>query len=205
MSEVKRYITCSELPADIPDVVVCATDYAALEGKYSRICESLKDSDAGMHLFLEQRNELRAEIAASDQALRESRANEVAATHMLAEVQQELAALKGGQVPVDPIAMLDLRVAAKNASPWGDTAERTGAFVAGAVWHAQQSAPALESAWVPPAGYVLIPTKCTSQLEDAYDERCRKDGQYEPGLYLPAYDAMVAEAIRTAPGAEVKS
>lgn len=97
MSEVKRYITCSELPADIPDVVVCATDYAALEGKYSRICESLKDSDAGMHLFLEQRNELRAEIAASDQALRESRANEVAATHMLAEVQQELAALKVGQ------------------------------------------------------------------------------------------------------------
>lgn len=65
-----------------------------------------------------------------------------------AAMKAELAALKGEQVPVDPIAMLDLRVAAKNASPWSDTAS-TGAFVSGAVWHAQKSAPALASAWVP--------------------------------------------------------
>lgn len=39
-------------------------------------------------------------------------------------------------VSADPMAMLDLRVEARKASPWGEHADRTGAFVKGALWHA---------------------------------------------------------------------
>lgn len=42
-----------------------------------------------------------AKLADSDQALRESRANDAAATRMLAEVREELAALKGGRLDRD--------------------------------------------------------------------------------------------------------
>lgn len=43
------------------------------------------------------------------------------------------------QVAADPMAMLDLRVEALKASPWGEHADRTGAFVKGALWHAMRN------------------------------------------------------------------
>lgn len=63
-NDVKRYITCVELPTNLPDVVVGAADYAALEAECERLRVSLKDADAGMMLFLEQRDALAAELRA---------------------------------------------------------------------------------------------------------------------------------------------
>jgi len=48
-----------------------------------------------------------------------------------------------------------------------------------------------------PEGYVLMPKQCPSWLEDAYDECCEADGHHGAGLYLPAYDAMVAALSAT--------
>lgn len=45
-----------------------------------------------------------------------------------------------GPATFDPIAMLDLRVKAREASPWGTNSERTNGFVKGALWHAQSVA-----------------------------------------------------------------
>lgn len=42
-----------------------------------------------------------------------------------------------------------------------------------------------------PEGYVLMPVRCPSWLEDAYDAQCANDG-LSGGLHLPAYDAMVS-------------
>lgn len=46
-------------------------------------------------------------------------------------------------------------------------------------------------------GYVLMPARCPSWLEDAYDAQCANDG-LSGGLHLPAYEAMVS-ALAAAP------
>lgn len=52
-----------------------------------------------------------------------------------------------------------------------------------------------------PEGWKLVPAAITSQMEDAYDQKCQADKAYNPGLYLPAYDALLA-AAPTPPASE---
>lgn len=66
-NEVKRYGVSGpdwEVDEEPDGEFALWSDYAALEAECSRLRESLKDADAGMVLFMGQRNELAAELAA---------------------------------------------------------------------------------------------------------------------------------------------
>lgn len=45
-----------------------------------------------------------------------------------------------------------------------------------------------------PSGFVNVPAACTSEMEDAYDRACLRDGLSAVYLHLPAYEAMLAAA-----------
>lgn len=45
-----------------------------------------------------------------------------------------------------------------------------------------------------PEGWKLVPIAITSQMEDAYDDKFQRDGACDMGLYIPAYEAMLAAA-----------
>ena len=41
---------------------------------------------------------------------------------------------------------------------------------------------------------MVVPSQCTSQMEDAYDQQCADDNAYGCSMHLPAYEAMLAAA-----------
>ncbi|MAG64634.1 MAG: hypothetical protein CMK74_01990 [Pseudomonadales bacterium] len=45
-----------------------------------------------------------------------------------------------------------------------------------------------------PEGWMVVPSQCTSQMEDAYDQQCADDNAYGCSMHLPAYEAMLAAA-----------
>lgn len=51
---------------------------------------------------------------------------------------------------------------------------------------------AVVAAMTLPVGWVAVPEAITQQMEDAYDEVCINSNYFDGGLYLPAYDAMIA-------------
>lgn len=101
MSEVKRYVTTCDCMSEASwGDYVQHEDYAALEAECARLRKTIAAAQRVTVAVIDDRDAARAELAASDQALRESRANEAAATRMLAEAREELAALEGEQVAV---------------------------------------------------------------------------------------------------------
>ena len=94
--------------------LVMAADYARLEQECERLWEEtavllgdIAEIEVRRDVALAELENcklswglVKSELAASDQALRESRCNEVASTRMLAEAREELAALKVGQEAV---------------------------------------------------------------------------------------------------------
>ncbi|PBK05943.1 hypothetical protein CNQ84_00775 [Pseudomonas abyssi] len=42
-----------------------------------------------------------------------------------------------------------------------------------------------------PDGWMVVPSQCTSQMEDAYDQQCADDNAYGCSMHLPAYEAML--------------
>ncbi len=45
-----------------------------------------------------------------------------------------------------------------------------------------------------PDGWMVVPSQCTSQMEDAYDQQCADDNACGCSMHLPAYEAMLAAA-----------
>ena len=45
-----------------------------------------------------------------------------------------------------------------------------------------------------PDGWMVVPSQCTSQMEDAYDQQCADDNAYGCSMHLPAYEAMLTAA-----------
>lgn len=50
-----------------------------------------------------------------------------------------------------------------------------------------------------PSGFLMVPVACTSEMEDAYDRACLRDGLSAVYLHLPAYEAMLAAAPQASP------
>lgn len=165
-----------------------------------------------------ERNAALAVLAASDQALIESRVNEAAATRMLAEAQEELSTLKGKQVPVGHVYTMH---PCFPGEPKRAHAQLHVALPAGTKLYT--APPALASAWVSVENRLPEdedPVWCygiregESELvgfEGYYSvERCRwhaADYGETVGMMWRRYAAEVThwQPLPVAPGAEVKS
>lgn len=96
---------------------------------------------------------------------------------------------------LEPDQMLDLRAAAIAASPWAEHAERTGAFVKGAIWHAQQP-----SAAKVPDGWRLVPVEPTKEMivSACMADNCKHMSLPNGENKRRAYRAMLAAAPQPA-------
>lgn len=120
----------------------------------------------------------------------------IAASEAESLIAQAMAApaTSPSQVAADPMAMIDLRVEALKASPWGEHADRTGAFVKGALWHAMRNGGqvAAEAVQVPE-----LPAACCEVRDEKYNRvffyrpTGSQAGRYhQPGTKLVALDEV---------------
>lgn len=157
------------------------------------LLERLADKNAFLHHTRKAQDELRAAI---DSAPCDPRCAETCVrASMCATCMNALAA------PVqEPMSMLDLREAAVAASPWAEQAERTGAFVKGAIWHAMTYAAPVQGEAVAWYTEDQLDDKSATTWSKEVAERWKAKGWPVSPLYTtppqPAEVGELVEALR---------